>query len=118
MSPVSTVPSFSTTRCGTLCVFRKATICPPKLAGFGENACSPFCPTMLMMGVVVVGCGEGDDPGFDAPPPQAAAGRSMIHTIPGTVTRMRSPFVLDGAPRPVERRIRRCGQEGYHARTD
>jgi hypothetical protein len=38
MSPVSTLPSFRTMRCVVLSLFLNTTCCPPKDAGFGENA--------------------------------------------------------------------------------
>src|SRR5689334_20840004 len=73
MSPVSTEPSLSTTRCVIESLFLKLTICPPNVAGFGENACVPFCPLMAMVVVLVVFPPPDGEVGVELPyppPPQ------------------------------------------------
>ena len=67
MSPVSTEPSLSTTRCVIESLFLNTTDCPPKDAGFGEKACVPF-ELMMVMVVAVPPPPDGADPlGVDVP---------------------------------------------------
>jgi hypothetical protein len=91
MSPVSTLPSFRTTWCVTVSLFLNTTCCPPKAAGLGVNACAPFWPTIVIVGVAVdvVLAGDGavvfeEDPLL----PQAdAAARPTIRTATRKTTR-------------------------------
>jgi hypothetical protein len=53
ISPVSADPSFSTTRCVTESLFLNTTACPPNIDGFGENACVPFCPAIVIVATFV-----------------------------------------------------------------
>src|SRR5215831_20611075 len=46
--PVSTVPSFNTTRCVTVSMLCQTIFCPAgSVAGFGENDCAPLIATTL-----------------------------------------------------------------------
>jgi hypothetical protein len=79
ISPVSTEPSFKTTRCMTESLFLNTTVWPPSAAGLGENAWAPFCPTIEM----VAAEGPEGAAGEDDPPPQlvtasAAQARASI----------------------------------------
>jgi hypothetical protein len=72
MSPVSTLPSFRTTRCATVSLFLNTTCWPANAAGFGLNACVPFWLAMMIVGAPVdEGVDEGVD-GLDDPQPQTA----------------------------------------------
>jgi hypothetical protein len=50
MSPVSTDPSFNTTRWVIVSTLCQTTICPAgSVAGFGENDCAPLTATTLIV---------------------------------------------------------------------
>src|SRR5581483_2226373 len=78
MSPVSTVPSFRTTRCVTRSLFLNTTDCPPTAAGLGENDWLPFWPTMVIVATFDGGADDVGVAGFDDPPQPAAATASAI----------------------------------------
>src|SRR6185436_10551331 len=70
MSPVSSEPSLSTTRCVTESLFLNTTVRPPRAAGFGENACVPFCPLIAIVVAVAL------------PPPEGAVGVELPEPPP------------------------------------
>jgi hypothetical protein len=100
MSPVSSEPSFSRTRCTALSAFLNATIWPPTLAGFGENDREPLFAVMVMSAgppVVADGLVGLDDP----PPPQLQEPATIASTDVAAKSRCRmaAPFVDDAARR-------------------
>src|SRR5579884_3565493 len=78
LSPVSTDPSFRTTRWVTVSLFLKTTDCPPTAAGLGENDWLPFWPTMVIVATFDGGADAVGVAGFDDLPQLAAAMASAI----------------------------------------
>ena len=67
ISPVSSDPSFKTTRCVMLSTFCHTTVCPAgKAAGFGEKDCAPLMATTLIVTIPLGGVGVGDGVGAGA----------------------------------------------------
>jgi hypothetical protein len=98
MSPVSTLPSFNTTRCVTESPFLKTTVWPPKLAGFGEKACVPFEPMIV---IVVAAAGEGELGVELLLPPQLPHRTTATDTKTKSWSRIRSPH----SPPPSRARL-------------
>jgi cytochrome c5 len=97
--PVSSEPSFRTTRWTTLSAFLKTTICPPAVAGLGENDCAPFWRVTVIVNDVAAG--EGDVGVDDPPPPHPAAMVINISAaVPTRVLRISAPV----SPRRVRMR--------------
>src|SRR5688572_16324506 len=87
MSPVSMLPSFSTTRCATESLFLKTTICPPRLAGLGEKACVPLWPRI----VIVAGPVVDGELGVEPPPPQPPTTTTAINASDNSWSRIPVP---------------------------
>src|SRR6478672_3352047 len=79
MSPVSTLPSLSTTRCVTRSSFLNTTCWPPNDAGLGVKACVPFWPTMVIVGELL---GDGAVVGEPLLPHPKAAAKPVNNTAP------------------------------------
>jgi hypothetical protein len=81
--PVSSDPSFRTTRWVTLSTLRQTTVCPAgNVAGFGEKDCAPLTPTTSIVTALLVGVGVGVGVGIGA---TAGAGVGAIGLPPYSV---------------------------------